>query len=81
MRPYLAKTDHKKRADRVVQGVFPEFKPQYPTPPEKKNWECSSVMGCLPSHVRPWVQSSALKKTYAIYIYILVDFFFRAILS
>jgi hypothetical protein len=29
MRPYLKKTHHKKRAAVVVQGVGPEFKPQY----------------------------------------------------
>jgi hypothetical protein len=29
MRPYLEKTLHKKKAGGVVQGVGPEFKPQY----------------------------------------------------
>jgi hypothetical protein len=29
MNPYLEKTYHKKRTGGVVQGVGPEFKPQY----------------------------------------------------
>jgi hypothetical protein len=35
-RTYLKKTHHKKRADGVVQGVGPEFKPQYHKKKERK---------------------------------------------
>jgi hypothetical protein len=37
MRPYLKKTQSQKRAGGVVQGIGPEFKPQYHQNKTKQN--------------------------------------------
>jgi hypothetical protein len=37
VRPYLAKTQHKKRAGGVAQGEGPKFKPQYSKKKKKKS--------------------------------------------
>jgi hypothetical protein len=52
VRPYLEKTHHQKRVDRVAQGVDSEFKPQYHKKRKKERKKFSFKLLSIKEHLK-----------------------------